>query len=78
MKEGSSLLIKRPGHLDHKLTDFPGFPDDTFVAVGFSDVLREVEFTFSRTGNDITGLQLDWSRRLGGSRLKNFQFVKQK
>lgn len=74
-----ALVIKRPGHPDNTLMDFPGFPDNKFVARGFTEVLREVEVTFQGDGNGhITEFELDWSSRLGGSRLMDFKFVKRK
>jgi CubicO group peptidase (beta-lactamase class C family) len=74
---GFSLEIRRPRYPDCALTDFPGYSDDTFVARGLTEVLREVEVTFLRGGDgSITGLQLDWSRRLGGSRLAGFRFAR--
>jgi CubicO group peptidase (beta-lactamase class C family) len=78
-RDETGLVIKRPGHPDATLMDFPDFPDDTFVARGFTEVLREVEVTFRRDKdrkNNITELTLDWARRIGGSRLMDFKFVK--
>jgi len=75
----AGLMIKRRWHPEHTLTDFPGFPDDTFVARGFTEVLREIEVTFLRDGNNrIKELQLKWSRRLRGARLMDFRFAKVK
>lgn len=80
-KNGTSLIIKRPRYSDFTtLQDFPGPPEDTFVAKRFTAVLREVTVTFvrEREGSDtITEFRLDWSR-YEGSRLMNFRFVKQK
>jgi hypothetical protein len=75
-----ALFIKRPGHPDNTLMDFPGFPDNKFVARDFTEVLREVEVTFQGDdGNgNTTELKLDWSKRLGGSRLMDFKFVRRK
>jgi CubicO group peptidase (beta-lactamase class C family) len=77
VERGFSLEIKRPRDPAHALTDFPGYPDDTFVVRRFTDVLREVEVTFLRgASGNITGLRLDWSRRIGASRLMGFRFDK--
>jgi CubicO group peptidase (beta-lactamase class C family) len=77
VEKGFSLQIKRPRHPDCALTDFLGYPDDTFVAQNFTEVLREVEVTFLRDGNrNITALRLDWSQRIGASRLMDFRLAR--
>jgi CubicO group peptidase (beta-lactamase class C family) len=76
-RHGLNLAIKRRWHPEHTLVDFPDYPDDTFVARDFTEVLREIEVTFVRDGNDnIIELRLDWSGRLGASRLMGFKFIK--
>ena len=56
--------------------DAPGFPDDKFVAQDFTDVLREVEVTFLKDRRKVRGLQLEWAKRIGASRLMEFCFDK--
>jgi CubicO group peptidase (beta-lactamase class C family) len=69
-KVGASLVIKRPTYPDCTLADGPH--PDTFLARRFTDVLREVKFTFVRFNGKVTQLQLDWSGGL--PRLTDFRF----
>jgi CubicO group peptidase (beta-lactamase class C family) len=74
--DGGALVLNRPRYAPCELT---WFDQDTFLVRKFTDVLREVEFTFLRNGKDlITEFRLDWSRNIPGPRLMDFRFVKRK
>jgi CubicO group peptidase (beta-lactamase class C family) len=72
-RKGSSLVLSRPKYSPVELSRFS---TDTFIAVDFAAVLREVELKFWEENGVVTEVQLDWCHLLEGSRLMNFRFTK--